>query len=531
MTGLLLHPLESSHEEFLRDESRRVGTANTISFPKTEDAIRAVLPAAAGAGQTVTVQGARTGITAGAVPAGGHILNLSRMKKITALRQDPHDGRFYVTVQPGVLLTELRDRLAELDFDTTGWSEQSLAALEKLKAAPGWFFPPDPTELSASLGGMVACNASGARSYRFGPTSKHVQSLRIVLADARVVVLSRGSTVAKGRLFSVVTTDGTVIDGELPDYHAPEVKNAAGYRVSESMDLVDLFIGMEGTLGVISEIEFALTPLPLVMWGVMCFLPSQSAALSFVRALRGESVEGADGILDVQPVAIEFFNNRVLDMLRLQKASNPAFADIPDLDLSYHTAVYVEFHGKDEDEVMGAVGGASEVMVALGGDEDATWLADSEKEMEKLKHFRHAVPEAVNLLIDDRRKSEPKLTKLGTDMSVPDDKLETVMQLYEEGLAVNDLESVVFGHIGNNHVHVNILPRSLEEYERGKKLYLSWAQAIVDMGGSVSAEHGIGKLKTPFLVLMYSEEVLRQMRALKKVFDPQGLLNKGNLFE
>ena len=140
------------------------------------------------------------------------------------------------------------------------------------------------------------------------------------------------------------------------------------------------------------------------------------------------------------------------------------------------------------------------------------------------------MPEAVNLLIDERKRSNAELTKLGTDMSVPDEHLEAVIAMYNAGLRENGLESVIFGHIGNNHVHVNILPNSIEEYDRGKSLYLTWARQIVELGGSVSAEHGIGKIKVAFLKLMYGEEGIAQMRALKRLFDPEMALNVGNLF-
>ena len=134
------------------------------------------------------------------------------------------------------------------------------------------------------------------------------------------------------------------------------------------------------------------------------------------------------------------------------------------------------------------------------------------------------------MLIGERKKTIPELTKLGTDMSVPDEGLEKVMRMYRAGLEAAGLEHVIFGHIGNNHVHVNILPRSMKEYEQGKALYLDWEKQVVDWGGSVSAEHGIGKIKTEFLELMYDEEGVQKMRKLKQLFDPQGLLNPGNLF-
>jgi D-lactate dehydrogenase (cytochrome) len=150
--------------------------------------------------------------------------------------------------------------------------------------------------------------------------------------------------------------------------------------------------------------------------------------------------------------------------------------------------------------------------------------------MERMKKFRHAVPEAVNLTIDERRKTEPQITKLGTDLAVPDDCLERIIRLYRDGLSQAGLQSVMFGHIGNNHLHVNIIPANLEQYDAGKKLYLEWARAVVAMGGTVSAEHGIGKLKTEMLKIMYGEEGVREMLGVKRVFDPELRLNRGNLF-
>jgi D-lactate dehydrogenase (cytochrome) len=275
--------------------------------------------------------------------------------------------------------------------------------------------------------------------------------------------------------------------------------------------------------------ELRLSPAPKAMWGMTAFLPSEESALRFVRSARGESVEGL-AEPPPRPVAIEFFNGAALDLLRRQRAENPAFSELPDLPESSHTAVYVEYHGDDEDAVADAVMAACDVLTALGGDEDATWVASDERERERLAAFRHATPEAVNLLIDERRKAEPSLTKLGTDMSVPDEHLERVMALYNNGLADAGLEAVIFGHIGDNHVHVNILPRTFEDYAKGKALYLAWAREVVEMGGSVSAEHGIGKLKPAMLKLMAGEDGIERMRALKRLFDPAETLNPGNLF-
>jgi D-lactate dehydrogenase (cytochrome) len=128
------------------------------------------------------------------------------------------------------------------------------------------------------------------------------------------------------------------------------------------------------------------------------------------------------------------------------------------------------------------------------------------------------------------KRENPTLTKLGTDMAVPDEMLDWVLGLYSGSIHALGLEGLKFGHIGDNHLHVNILPRSTQEYDQGKALFLEWARQIIAAGGTVSAEHGIGKLKTAQLLAMYGEDAVAEMRALKRCFDPLGLLNPGNMF-
>ncbi|MCE5197390.1 MAG: FAD-binding oxidoreductase [Armatimonadota bacterium] len=502
----MLKSWSSEFDEFLRDESRRIGKADSISFPTTEaDVIDAVLQAR-DLNQAITIQGARTGITAGAVPQGGHVLNLSRMNGIGEVRTDS-DGEFRLTVSPGALLTEIRE----------------------VAAKNGLFLPPDPTETSASIGGMVACNASGASSFFYGPTRSWVTALRVVLSDGSVISIRRGESFTRGREFNIYNENGREIVGTLPIYTLPPVKTAAGYYVADDMDLIDLFIGMEGTLGVVTQIELKLIPVPKAIASLTAFLPSEEAALRFVRAVRGEDVGGLD-YQGMRPIAIEFFNSDSLNLLRDAKSKYGAFSNIPPLKPHFHTAVAIEYHGESDDECEESALAAVELVMALGASDDDTWYATTEREREPLKAFRHAVPEAVNLLIDERKRACPELTKLGTDMSVPALQLERTMSMYRADLQESLLQSVVFGHIGDNHVHVNILPTDMDQYQRGKSLYMSWANEIVAMGGSVSAEHGIGKLKAPMLKIMFGEDGVSQMRVLKSLFDPTALFSPGNLF-
>jgi D-lactate dehydrogenase (cytochrome) len=511
------------YQDYLRDESRSVGHAEYISFPDSEEALVGIMKQSSEENLQVTVQGARTGISAGAVPQGGLILNLSRMNRVLGMEYDEKMEAYTLRVQPGVILSELREMLENKSFDSSGWAEYDQAVLKRFQEDGDWFFPPDPTEASASIGGMIACNASGARSFHFGPVREYVQGLRVVTAQGDMIALERDRERANDHAFALTSESGHLFQGALPEYPWPKVKNASGYYTAAGMDLLDLFIGSEGTLGVVAEACIRLIREPAAMWSMTAFFPDEESAVTYVEKMKKAQFPGA------YTAALEYFNSRALDFLREQR-KQPAFAAIPEMPPEFHTAIYTEIHGDDEDTVSEAMMAACEVLVEVGGDDEMTWIATNPREMEKLHFFRHATPEAVNLCIDERRKSLPALTKLGTDMAVPDASLIKVLEMYNRTLSDSGLEWVMFGHIGDNHIHVNILPNSLKEYEQGKKMYQEWAEAVIAMGGTVSAEHGIGKLKARMLRDMYGYDGMAMMAEVKKVFDPAGRLNPGSIF-
>ncbi|HJX91589.1 MAG TPA: FAD-linked oxidase C-terminal domain-containing protein, partial [Pyrinomonadaceae bacterium] len=120
--------------------------------------------------------------------------------------------------------------------------------------------------------------------------------------------------------------------------------------------------------------------------------------------------------------------------------------------------------------------------------------------------------------------------KVSTDMAVPDEAFPGMFQLYQETLRESGLRYTIFGHIGDNHVHVNILPRNDEEGVQARALYVKFLKHAASVGGTLSAEHGVGKLKREYLKLFYSEQQLREMALLKRAFDPNGILGRGNIF-
>ena len=504
-----IKPFTDEFEEYGRDESRSSGEASSISFPTSEDEVRAILRQLHVDGVPVTVQGARTGLAAGAVPHGGHILNTSRMNRYLGLRRDD-EGRFLLRVEPGVVLSELRKQLGKKVLPTAGWDQASLKAYEEFQEAPEQFFPTDPTEASACLGGMAACNASGARSYAYGPMRPHITGLHVALTDGDLLELRRGEVFARGRHLSLVTAEGRALELDLPTYVMPKTKNASGY-----------FIGACGTLGVITELEVALQPAPAVVWGVSCFFDNEDKAVSFTDSVRPVLSHAA---------AIEYFDTGALDILRRQREQSTAFASLPALDKEAKVCVYVELDCDDEKQATEELYHLGWVLELAGGRDDATWVARTEVDRECQRFFRHAVPESVNMLIDERRRIDPTIPKLGSDMSVPNARLADVVALYRHTLAESGLESAAWGHIGNNHLHVNILPRDAQDYRRGGELFAQWASEVTAMGGAVSAEHGVGKIKAGFLETMYGHEAMVESARLKLQLDPAGQLGRGNLF-
>jgi D-lactate dehydrogenase (cytochrome) len=442
----------------------------------------------------VTVSGAGTGTVGGRVPFGGVVLATNKLDRITI----DHEK---CEAEAGVTISDLQSAV----------NAQTL------------FYPPDPTERSCFLGGTIATNASGARTFKYGATRNYVQTLKVVLASGDIIEFRRGEIFADkdGKVVIPLST-GRSIEAQLPTYSMPRVrKHASGYFVAPGMDVIDLFIGSEGTLGVIVEAELKLLPKPLGLLSGIVFFDNEESLLAFVRAARerslanrGSSPTVSEGAT-IDARAIEYFDTESLGFLRQKYNAVPAHAA---------GAIFFEQETtpETEDSLMNEWLALVETHHALA---DESWFAINEADQANLREFRHALPVLMNEWFARYRQR-----KVSTDMSVPDEAFAGMLRFYQDSLRGGDLRHTIFGHIGDNHVHVNILPRNDEEAARAWEIYHSFIRRAVEVGGTISAEHGIGKLKRDYLVELYGEAHLREMAKLKLAFDPAGILGRGNIF-
>jgi FAD/FMN-containing dehydrogenase len=451
---------DSLNPAYLEDASGFRGHAERVIVPADEAGVAAALREAGVAGAAVTIAGAGTGVTGGRVPLGGWVVSLEKLTRLEVQRGSAIAGA-------GVLLRDLHS------------AAQST----------GQFYPPDPTETGASIGGTIATNASGARSFEFGATRRWIERLRVVLADGRVLDLGRGDA----------------IDFDCPAIPLPAVtKNTAGYPLRPGMDWIDLFAGSEGTLGVVTEARLRLLPAPRAVLAGVIFFPHDEGALKAVDDWR----------TSVPVRMLEYFDAPSLALLRSR------FPEIPN-----GACAAILFDQELESEDDAEIDAWTERIEHAGALAEDSWFALSAADRERFRRFRHSLPELVN---DTVRRNGA--LKMNTDYAVPLLRNREMLVYYRQRLEEEfPGRYVIFGHIGDAHLHVNIFS-SPTDPQHATDLILEFARKAVELGGTVSAEHGLGKRKSHLLKLQYAPEQIDAMRAVKRRLDPQDLLGRGVLF-
>ncbi|MGH9254402.1 MAG: FAD-binding oxidoreductase [Vicinamibacterales bacterium] len=485
-------------QSFLSDAAHVPGGfAAGVAFPRTAGEVAALVASA----RRVLPIGAQSSLTGGATPRGEVIVSTRALTGVTVLSANR------VRAGAGVPLAELQRTLA----------------------AQGLYYPPVPTFDGAFVGGTIATNAAGAATFKYGSTRRWVEALTVVLANGSLAELHRGDVTASADgAFELDYGSGTVIRVPVPTYQTPNVpKLSAGYFARPGMDLIDLFIGSEGTLGIVTEATLRVMSMPrrcLVL--VTC--RSDEQAIAVTAALRREAAASwrGEGSLDVS--AVEYIDGRALAKVP-DEAFGRAGVVRPDETAAVLLA-QLEIPGAEDaalqrlDAVLAECGVNSDPSIAGPGDDRAA---------ARLFELREAVPAAINVLVAAAKVSvHPDIQKTAGDLIVPFDRLADSMALYRDCLERRSLDYAIWGHFSDGNLHPNVVPRSLDEVERGREAILDMARGVMAMGGAPLAEHGVGRsaLKQQLLKELYGERGIDEMRAVKRALDPTWKFAPGVLF-
>lgn len=477
-------------KNYLVDASNTKGFCDAVYIPESVDEISVIIIESNNNKQSVTVSGNGTGLTGARVPQGGVVISTEKLNNIIEINTE----KMYVIVEPGVLLSELQDNLLSRSV----------------------LYPPDPTERNCFIGGTVATNASGARTFKYGPTRNYIDELEILLADGDNLQLKRGENIAKDFSLVLITSAGRKIQFTLPEYKMPNTKNASGYFCKRNMDAIDLFIGSEGTLGIITKIKLKLLSLPVDELSCILFFESEKNGLNFLGEARDESYRNreSNNKEGIDAAALEYFDENSLRFLK---------NDFPNIPANSKAAVWFEQQCKGNDDQL--LEQWINLFLEFEGREEDGWFAMTDKDKEQIVSFRHTISTKVNEYI-----TLNNFRKLGTDVAVPDEKFIEFYYAMKNEVEEAKLDYVIYGHLGNSHYHMNILPKSEEEFIKGQNLYNNICHRAIKIGGTFSAEHGVGKNKTEFLVEMYGEDNVNKMRDVKKSLDPNYIFGVGNIF-
>jgi D-lactate dehydrogenase (cytochrome) len=466
--------MDETYHEYLKDESKMRGAADSISFPESEAEIGKILQVMREKQMPVTIQGGNTGVVGSAVPSRGHIMNLSRMNKVKSFFI-AEEGEAFAKVEPGITLNELRK------------------AIDRLETPKAFFWPPDPSESTATVGGIASTNAKGICFHLYGKSVSYVSGIRVMNAEGSVLDLKKGQ-------------GAIVINGE-------------------SKDLLNVYLGGEGMYGVITELTLRLIPKPKEIWGVGFFFENREDGMSFSDQLKATSFE----VQGAEIAAIEYLDHTVINALEMHKNNMTKVKHFPGVATHISAMVYVEIHGDQEDAIEEIAEALMMIGSSFNGDPDKTWAFSGEPEIEKMRNFLHAAAETAILHIEKVQCEDSRITKLGIDISLEEHGLKTLVSRFEKKLQKEKLKAVYWGHIGS--LHIDILPGSYGEFVKGKALLETWAEKFPSSIGNAITSYGIGKLKKSIFLKTVSKARIEDIVQLKKQLDKNSLWNPGNMIE
>ncbi|RKH41207.1 FAD-binding oxidoreductase [Corallococcus sicarius] len=435
---------EASLDAYARDESDSgVYPPDVVLLPEDTAQVSAIFKACQAHGVPFTPCGARSGKSGGSLPLrGGVAVSLERMNRIRAISSED----LTAVVEPGVVTGDL------------------MKAVE----AQGLFYPPDPNSWEVcTLGGNVAENAGGPRALKYGVTRDYVIGLEWVMPDGEVLRVGRRT-----------------------------IKGVAGY------DLVGLFVGSEGTLGVATEITVQLIPLPRQVMTALVVFPS------VLHAARGVSAVLAAGIL---PRCLE-----LIDEVAVQAIVHRGSFQFP---TGTGAALIAEVDGNTPEGVFAELKQLGDLCEAQGATQ--TLVAQDASQRDRLWAARRVISPALRAL---------KAAKISEDIVVPRSKIPDIIEQLKRMGADLGLTVATYGHAGDGNLHANILYDGPSQRPLVEEALRRMLELTVALGGTITGEHGVGHAKREYLALEQAPALLDLQRRLKAFFDPSGLLNPEKIF-
>lgn len=436
-TGESLIELHSKDESFHKKSKPEV-----VIFPKSREEISNILKVANERNIPVTPWGAGTSLEGNPMPSmGGIVLDVKEMNRILEERE----GDFQVVVEPGVVYKDLNKKFSK----------------------KGIFFPPDPGA-SATIGGMVANNASGIQTLKYGATKDYVMRLEVVLPK-----------------------------GEIINVGSNAVKSSSGY------DLCRLFTGSEGTLGVITQITLRLAPLPLHFTAVLVNFDSVEDATKSIYQIM------CTGIV---PAALEFLDVNVIEAINLYKDTN----------LEEKPTLFMEFHGSNEAGLKEELSLIEEICIS---NKCSLYEAGiGRQERDRLWEARYDTFESM-------KNANKGMEIIIIDTAVPLSKYPKMVDFARNEAISKGIKGYIFGHAGSGNLHMGLIkdPKDAEQTERGMEANDAIVRCAIDLGGTATGEHGVGIGKRKFMAHEHGPS-LEVMKRIKTLLDPNGIMNPGKIF-
>ena len=429
-----LHAKDQSKHPAVRPEA--------VIWPHTADEVAAVVKYANDNRIPIVGWGAGSSLEGNPIPVkGGIVLDFTRMNRILDIRAEA----FQADVEPGVIYQDLNEKLRHT----------------------GLFFPPDPGA-RATLGGMIANNASGTRTVYYGSTKDYVLRLSVVLANGEIIQLGNQAS-----------------------------KTSSGY------DLIRLFVGSEGTLGIVVGATVRLVGLPVEFSAGVATFPSVEAAGKAVFEIMRSGLN---------PAALELLGPECIQLM----------SEAENLKLKVSPTLIMEFHGTTTSQLAEVLEMAEEICKSEGCQMFESGVGRSERD--RIFKARHALGEIII-------RKHPDCDILVMDVAVPITAYPELIATIREKLGATDLTSYTFSHAGNGNVHLNIVGQkdNREQWELINQISQDLVYKTLELGGTATGEHGVGLGKRKYMPAEHGAS-LEWMKRVKTLFDPNGILNPGKIF-